>query len=476
MGGLLLCIPSLVYFLVCWLIFANVASQVHNNGIYLSALILSGAREPWDWHGKNISLGKTADFEISEELWNDVPQNEEDLSYMLDDETTPVKACGDLAYNVSNADPKEPEECRETYSQAKRRRMLQFNSQDSDQSLSNEEMSLSYLKNGKEDPVKEIFPEVSQWVSGASDYTIGNASASDYVDLESTETWLADYFNDAVMDFSPEELNFSVADGVQIDDGTEVSAITPSHEQNVVQQTHVPRTTCNIIFKGQCGLAQVVKDPELILILSMDVHLISSNATEILLGWITIITLSTQGLAESLGLDKTIYGLDLSNNHLGGYLLTVSTLPMAPCLVVLGVSPHSTTYFIPKKRMYTVMLREDVRSKHDFTKVVFFRIYGLDLCNNLLGRKSFIHMPTKLASSVAYPFAFIKPSGAHGDVTLKEINQRIQTPSPSKSNQSIDDDPSAYPKSAFSGKPVVGKTKIRTEGGKGSITITRTKG
>ncbi|KAH1256770.1 Protein XRI1 [Glycine max] len=455
MGGLLLCIPSLVYFLVCWLIFANVASQVHNNGIYLSALILSGAREPWDWHGKNISLGKTADFEISEELWNDVPQNEEDLSYMLDDETTPVKACGDLAYNVSNADPKEPEECRETYSQAKRRRMLQFNSQDSDQSLSNEEMSLSYLKNGKEDPVKEIFPEVSQWVSGASDYTIGNASASDYVDLESTETWLADYFNDAVMDFSPEELNFSVADGVQIDDGTEVSAITPSHEQNVVQQTHVPRTTCNIIFKGQCGLAQVVKDPELILILSMDVHLISSNATEILLGWITIITLSTQGLAESLGLDKTIYGLDLSNNHLGGYLLTVSTLPMAPCLVsthslnmpvepclvVLGVSPHSTTYFIPKNR-----------------------------------RKSFIHMPTKLASSVAYPFAFIKPSGAHGDVTLKEINQRIQTPSPSKSNQSIDDDPSAYPKSAFSGKPVVGKTKIRTEGGKGSITITRTKG
>lgn len=42
---------------------------------------------------------------------------------------------------------KEDEECRETYSQAKRRRMLQFNSQDSDQSLSNEEMPLSYLQN-----------------------------------------------------------------------------------------------------------------------------------------------------------------------------------------------------------------------------------------------------------------------------------------------------------------------------------------
>ncbi|KAG4938756.1 hypothetical protein AAZX31_16G087800 [Glycine max] len=314
----------------------------HNNGIDLSALILSGAREPWDWQGKKYSLRRTFDFEISEELWNDVPQNEEDLSYMLDDETTPVKACGDLAYNVNNADnmQKELEECRETYSQAKRRRMLQFNSQESDQSLSNEGMSLSYLKNGKEDPVKEIFPEVSQWVSGASDFTLGNASASDYVDLESTETWLADYFNDAEMDISPEELKFSVADDVQID-GTEVSAIKPSREQNVVQQTHIPRTTRNIIFKG---------------------------------------------------------------------------------------------------------------------------------------RKSFIHMPTKLASSVAYPFAFIKPSGAHGDVTLKEINQHIQTPPPLKSKQSNDDDPSAYPKSAFSGKPVVGKTKIRTEGGKGSITITRTKG
>jgi len=78
-----------------------------------------------------------------------------------------------------------------------------------------------------------------------------------------------------------------------------------------------------------------------------------------------------------------------------------------------------------------------------------------------------------LASTVAYPFTFIKPSGAHGDITLKEINQRIRTPS--KSAQSSDDS-SACPISAFSGKPVVGKTKIRTEGGKGSITIMRTKG
>lgn len=36
--------------------------------------------------------------DMSKELWNGVPQNGEDLSYMFDDETTPVKACGDLAY------------------------------------------------------------------------------------------------------------------------------------------------------------------------------------------------------------------------------------------------------------------------------------------------------------------------------------------------------------------------------------------
>ncbi|XVF21374.1 hypothetical protein REPUB_Repub12eG0085000 [Reevesia pubescens] len=92
------------------------------------------------------------------------------------------------------------------------------------------------------------------------------------------------------------------------------------------------------------------------------------------------------------------------------------------------------------------------------------------------GKKSFICTPPKLASSVAYPFAFIKPCGFDGDVTLKDINQRIRTPPPSKSKESNEDHAAAFPTSAFSGKPVVGKTKIRTEGGKGSITIMRTKG
>ncbi|KAL3828769.1 hypothetical protein ACJIZ3_017571 [Penstemon smallii] len=85
------------------------------------------------------------------------------------------------------------------------------------------------------------------------------------------------------------------------------------------------------------------------------------------------------------------------------------------------------------------------------------------------GRKSYMRTPPKLGSSVVYPFTLIKPCGALGDMTLNDINQRIHAPPESKKNVS-------YPTSAFSGKPVVGKTKIRTEGGKGSITIMRTKG
>ncbi|KAI5418711.1 hypothetical protein KIW84_043078 [Lathyrus oleraceus] len=94
-------------------------------------------KEPWDWHGEDYCLQNTIpNFDISEELWNDVPQNGEDLSYMFDAETTPIKACGDLAYSVNNADSnsryiqkEQLEDGRET-SQVKRRRMLQFDSQE----------------------------------------------------------------------------------------------------------------------------------------------------------------------------------------------------------------------------------------------------------------------------------------------------------------------------------------------------------
>ncbi|CAL9120724.1 unnamed protein product [Musa textilis] len=93
------------------------------------------------------------------------------------------------------------------------------------------------------------------------------------------------------------------------------------------------------------------------------------------------------------------------------------------------------------------------------------------------GRRSHINSPTKLTTSVAYPFSVVKPSEVQGHLTLKDINQRIHAPPPSRSVDKKDNNPPIiYPTSAFSGKPVVVKTKILTEGGKGSITILRTKG
>lgn len=94
------------------------------------------------------------------------------------------------------------------------------------------------------------------------------------------------------------------------------------------------------------------------------------------------------------------------------------------------------------------------------------------------GRKLYFRTPTKMTSSIIYPFALIKPCEVRGDVTLKDINRRLQAPllSPASGHQVDEASGHRYPTSAFSGKPVVVKTKINTEGGKGSITIMRTKG
>uniref|UniRef100_A0A0D3H6N8 Protein XRI1 n=1 Tax=Oryza barthii TaxID=65489 RepID=A0A0D3H6N8_9ORYZ len=82
---------------------------------------------------------------------------------------------------------------------------------------------------------------------------------------------------------------------------------------------------------------------------------------------------------------------------------------------------------------------------------------------------SLVKAKQNLTTTIAYPFTLIKPSWEEGDViTLKDINQRIRAP-PKKA-------PETLGTSAFSGKPVVGKTRIRTDGGRGSITILRTKG
>ncbi|XP_038989742.1 protein XRI1-like isoform X2 [Phoenix dactylifera] len=116
-------------------------------------------------------------------------------------------------------------------------------------------------------------------------------------------------------------------------------------------------------------------------------------------------------------------------------------------------------------------------SAHELETEVVQETTGHTTLRIFKGKKSHIKSPTKLTSSVAYPFTLIKPCGVHGDMTLKDINQRIHATPTSLSKLKNDEEPSlSYPTSAFSGKPVVVKTKIHTEGGKGSITILRTKG
>lgn len=76
---------------------------------------------------------------------------------------------------------------------------------------------------------------------------------------------------------------------------------------------------------------------------------------------------------------------------------------------------------------------------------------------------------------VAYPFALVKPSGMQGDITLKDINERIMAAPIKTGLQGKCERSEEYAcSSPFSGRPVVALTKIHTEG-KGTITIMRTR-
>lgn len=288
----------------------------------------------WDWQCTEYSLGDNAGAEMSRSLFSGVGENVESVSYMFNGETTPVRACGDLAYHVSNNEfmEKDLEQYTDPPSQVKRRRMLQFESELLDEPLCNDE--ISFRSKETKESLEDAISEMSQWVAGFAEGTSG--SSNECLD-PSSEGWIADCFNDPEMHLCTEDINDASGEtDVQID-VTELGINPPEYGTNSTKVQPV-RTHQNVVFKG---------------------------------------------------------------------------------------------------------------------------------------RKSYIHAPPKLASSVVYPFAFIKPCGVHGDTTLKDINERIHNPpKPKPSN----DPPISYPTSAFSGKPVVGKTKIHTEGRKGSITIMRTKG
>ena len=77
---------------------------------------------------------------------------------------------------------------------------------------------------------------------------------------------------------------------------------------------------------------------------------------------------------------------------------------------------------------------------------------------------------------IAYPFDVVKPGGAEGEVTLKDINHRILTRPKKPVRHPVGEYATVSPASGFgiSGKAVVAITKIHTRGG-GTITIIRTK-
>ncbi|KAL0289019.1 UNVERIFIED_CONTAM: protein XRI1 [Sesamum angustifolium] len=353
----------------------------------------------WDWQGQDYCLeDDTSIGEMSKSLLNGVNQNVDHMSYMFDGAATPVKACGDLAYHVTNNVFSNgfsylfsydlPLGCIDVslfiygtsgfesvdvariceYSRdnalflrlnAAHLHFIEQNAEVTGKELEQYREPSSQVKRrrvlqfesevldaplcndeaflrSKETPdsLEDALSEMSQWVAGFTEGT--SASSNDCLD-PSSEGWIADCFNDAGMHFCTEDISASGASDVPIDI-TELCDTPPEYDANPVKK-HPVHINGNVVFKG---------------------------------------------------------------------------------------------------------------------------------------RKSYMRTPPKLASSVVYPFAFIKPCGVHGHVTLKDINQRIHNPPTTKPNE---EDPSvSFPTSAFSGKPVVGKTKIRTEGGKGSITIMRTKG
>lgn len=210
--------------------------------------------EPWDWQADDYCLPKDFNSDISQCLWDGVAQGHEDLSYMFN-ERTPVKACGDLAYQASAGELyKEPEEYRLTSSQAKRRRKLQFDSQVIDLPLLSGEISSEFLKSKEtKDTLEEGLPETSQVVSGLSD----SFAPSGYEVLDqSSEVWITGCFNNADEgeDLNSGDKNVSGVSDVQLNI-TEECNILPVYEASVVKDLPLqpPQNSC---FKGKQSYRQ----------------------------------------------------------------------------------------------------------------------------------------------------------------------------------------------------------------------------
>ncbi|KAG4135402.1 hypothetical protein ERO13_D08G212628v2 [Gossypium hirsutum] len=205
-------------------------------------------RSPWDWHAENYGVQKNSDSDAFQGVWTPMTLNEEDLSYMFN-ETTPVKECGDLSYHYTCNDDisKETEDTRETSSGLKRRRVLQFDTFEVDSSLFCDEMPSTFLKSRERDELlAEVLPDASQRVAGFSE----DASAFSYEGLDQLcEGWLAEYFNDAEMLLSSNDMNLNTSSDIQIDISEYFNAQPESGPDAVQKQaTQTPK---NVVFKGR---------------------------------------------------------------------------------------------------------------------------------------------------------------------------------------------------------------------------------
>ncbi|TYI70644.1 hypothetical protein E1A91_D08G236000v1 [Gossypium mustelinum] len=205
-------------------------------------------QSPWDWHAENYGVQKNSDSDAFQGVWTPMTLNEEDLSYMFN-ETTPVKECGDLSYHYTCNDDisKETEDTRETSSRLKRRRVLQFDTFEVDSSLFCDEMPSTFLKSGERDELlAEVLPDASQRVAGFSE----DASAFSYEGLDQLcEGWLAEYFNDAEMLLSSNDMNLNTSSDIQIDISEYFNAQPESGPDAVQKQaTQTPK---NVVFKGR---------------------------------------------------------------------------------------------------------------------------------------------------------------------------------------------------------------------------------
>ncbi|XP_047956396.1 protein XRI1-like [Salvia hispanica] len=194
----------------------------------------------WGWRNQVYSLEDNTSIEASKSPMNEVEHNVDHISYMFDNETTPVKACGDLPYYVSNngTSGKESELYRDHSSQVKRRRMLQFESEVLETPICNDEEFLRSKET--EQSLEAAISDMSEWVAGFT--------TSDECLDPSSEGWMADCFNDPGMHLCNEDFNSACggASDVQID-VTELCNTAPTYEVKNNLSISTPR---NVVFKG----------------------------------------------------------------------------------------------------------------------------------------------------------------------------------------------------------------------------------